>query len=632
MAKGRRASDRRREKNNPSRDIAQALSETLNDGTSPQLDLDDETAAAVDDLRLSSQMQQQGRPRANTHERSAEAEFARALNDGGAAGESTQVLPPPDKAARDGGRLTLISGDNTGARLDVTRSPFIVGRQKDLDLTLDDDADVSRVHFRLVFQNSKRTWTIEDLDSTSGTLLNGLPLDEETRIRHGDVITFGQTELRFTRIEDLPAIEDPLVVPVILGRNPIAPAGDDEDDAEGGKSIVAPVTGTAPKPPPEEKKGKRNLVLLLLFLLFGLGVVGGGVALVVHFWPTGPSAEDMAKVDKLLDEGEKALKALKLKVAREKIEAALAIAPEHERGNSLMRLLVSEEAAQKALQQAQADYDKKKLDDALKALTKIPDSSGFAPARDRLRAKIAKERIKLELDAIEALIDNGQYDEAEKRLTAFLQRHPKNERALALLERLRRLRKVKARPPESVLRAQSAFAVGNVEQAHVLAKVDSDRGVRAAVRYVSELSTFERHYKDGLAALRKKKGSKALTHLEEAYKRVPYLSGHRKNAVYKLKVGTKLGDALYLVALLEQAAGKSCQAAAKIHRAARVAPKNRKVKTQMLKLTAKAKNALERARSMQGARAKRAKAVAAEGKCLVPSSSKLHKSLARLAK
>ncbi|MCP4499564.1 MAG: FHA domain-containing protein [Deltaproteobacteria bacterium] len=632
MSKGRRASERRKNQQ-PGKDISEALSETLTGRNTLDLgDLDDVTIGTVGHRDIASQMEQEGRPRANPNEHSATRAFAKAVAEGTGGPESTKVLPPPDKPARDGGRLTLISGGNAGARLDLVRSPFIVGRQKGLDLTLDDDKKVSRVHFRLVFENRRRTWFVEDLDSSSGMLLNGLFLDDKTILCHGDILTFGETELRFSTIEDLPVVEDATIIPIPIGKFPPVEEARPERSMAMALAPFKEFTKAALRAPSDGEGNKKRLALIALLLLFFLFVGVAGIVTAIYILPRGPDAATLQKVEALLDEGEKALKALQLKSARGKIEKALSLVPDHKRGLSLEKLLLSEEQSKAALNDARASFKNGELDEAESFLSRIPDSSGFQKRRDALLKKIQAERIKLELDAIETLIEDGAYDEAENKLENFLKRHPENKRALALLERIQRRRNQKSLPPEGVLRAQAAFAVGNVEQAQVMARVDADRGQSAAQKYLAKLATFQREKKAAEKAMEKKRGTQALPSFEAAYRLVPYLSGRRKNAVYKRKVGNHLADALFLAAMANQGAGKKCNAATQLHRAAKIAPKNRKVKQQVLRLKTTAQNALRRATSFEESRPDRAKSMAKEAMCLVPSSSKLHKKLKRLSR
>ncbi|WP_273844932.1 FhaA domain-containing protein [Rubrobacter calidifluminis] len=75
------------------------------------------------------------------------------------------------------------------------QGPWTVGRSAGNDIVLS-DPNVSRHHARI--SRLEDGFVIEDLGSTNGTLLDGVPIDRE-RIDNGDELTFGQSTARFVR-------------------------------------------------------------------------------------------------------------------------------------------------------------------------------------------------------------------------------------------------------------------------------------------------------------------------------------------------------------------------------------------------------------------------------------------------
>ncbi len=69
---------------------------------------------------------------------------------------------------------------------------LVVGRHQDCDVVLD-DSTVSRRHVRLVFHDD--TWALEDLDSTNGTIVNGVSV-ARCALRPGDHLLLGEAQLR----------------------------------------------------------------------------------------------------------------------------------------------------------------------------------------------------------------------------------------------------------------------------------------------------------------------------------------------------------------------------------------------------------------------------------------------------
>ncbi|MGH2854038.1 MAG: FhaA domain-containing protein [Solirubrobacteraceae bacterium] len=88
-------------------------------------------------------------------------------------------------------RAMLLLG---GRRLLLAPGGAVLGRSRDCDIVLD-DAGVSRRHAHI--RPTAEGWTIEDLHSTNGVLLDGLPLQGAHPLRTGDRIELGSTEIVF---------------------------------------------------------------------------------------------------------------------------------------------------------------------------------------------------------------------------------------------------------------------------------------------------------------------------------------------------------------------------------------------------------------------------------------------------
>jgi hypothetical protein len=70
----------------------------------------------------------------------------------------------------------------------------VIGRSRDCEIALD-DAGVSRRHAQLRPQGAG--WTIEDLGSTNGVLVNGVPIRGAQPLSAGDRVELGSTEIVF---------------------------------------------------------------------------------------------------------------------------------------------------------------------------------------------------------------------------------------------------------------------------------------------------------------------------------------------------------------------------------------------------------------------------------------------------
>lgn len=93
-------------------------------------------------------------------------------------------------------RLTRI-GHSPGAHYDLTvRDRAVLGRRSDCDLSLPDDDHLSGTHCALLRVDDRLL--IEDLGSTHGTLVNGIPIHGRRALDAGDRILLGRTDLRIS--------------------------------------------------------------------------------------------------------------------------------------------------------------------------------------------------------------------------------------------------------------------------------------------------------------------------------------------------------------------------------------------------------------------------------------------------
>lgn len=93
-------------------------------------------------------------------------------------------------------KLVVISTElgSIGVGAEFQLSPVTsIGRAPVNSVTLDDEFTSNR--HALITWNAGQ-WLLQDLESKNGTLLNDLPLERETVIVTGDIITIGRTDLR----------------------------------------------------------------------------------------------------------------------------------------------------------------------------------------------------------------------------------------------------------------------------------------------------------------------------------------------------------------------------------------------------------------------------------------------------
>ncbi len=99
------------------------------------------------------------------------------------------------RSQRDRAYLIVLAGTDVGKMFKLGEGETVIGRSHRADIRLDDDS-ISRMHVKLNLDGT--AVTIEDLNSSNGTLVNGERIHKE-QLRDGDKIRVGETTiLKFT--------------------------------------------------------------------------------------------------------------------------------------------------------------------------------------------------------------------------------------------------------------------------------------------------------------------------------------------------------------------------------------------------------------------------------------------------
>lgn len=613
MSKGRRAADRRRERE-------QAL---LGDGN-------------VDTREPTTVSRGQFDPRAETVLNAGQVPPSRPpIGEGdlaedtarlGSRAEVTVIREAPSKPPLHGGRLTALAGEDLGLDLIVEVTPCLVGRKGDVKLT---DPSVSREHLELRFEREEGGWVIEDLGSTTGTLLNGEPLERPMELKHGDVIALGRTELRFSWAERTPQ-DKPEPEPAPEPPKERTRTGFRLRPERGGDALTQ--TKTLPKRPEDEERERRQRIQRLsLVAACGLVLVlGVGAALYFAFLHGRTDlAQVEAQVAALLEGAKRHFDDGDLEGARARLDAVLALVPKHGEAESLVRMLESEAEAADALSDARALFESGKVEEALAKLRFIPDASRLAEPREKLRAEVDEKLQKVSVRRVEARIDAGDLDGAEELLREHLSRWPEDVFANAMRARIARLRD--APPPEDplVAKARDAFHRGDAMEARILLEpaVESSPPAR---RYLEDLERYERLVAEGRALLARKERQAAVA-LDEAYGLLSRL-GRKGRSPHAQRLGPLLADALYLEAIAARGRGETCKWAENIRRAVGLKGKDTKLQAQLRSVTQEAEAALTRAEARAPHDAAGARSIAKEALCLASPGSATHRSLSRLGR
>lgn len=93
-------------------------------------------------------------------------------------------------------QLVVTEGSLRGTTLSLGQAPILVGRSPECTLVLTDDFASGR-HARLF--PSPQGWVVEDLGSTNGTQLNGVPLSSPSLVGAGAQLRIGRTAIELRR-------------------------------------------------------------------------------------------------------------------------------------------------------------------------------------------------------------------------------------------------------------------------------------------------------------------------------------------------------------------------------------------------------------------------------------------------
>ena len=98
---------------------------------------------------------------------------------------------------RNPARLVIKNGGFEGTTFELTAAETLIGRNPTTDITLLDEG-ISREHAIILYDADGDSYSLEDLQSTNGTLVNGKRVRSVT-LEDGDELQVGRTLFRFSR-------------------------------------------------------------------------------------------------------------------------------------------------------------------------------------------------------------------------------------------------------------------------------------------------------------------------------------------------------------------------------------------------------------------------------------------------
>lgn len=292
------------------------------------------------------------------------------------------AVKAPAPAAAEGAKLVCLAGPQAGSEYVLDGDEMVIGRAGDNAISIP-DTSVSRKH--VLLRNTGSGWAASDMGSGNGTLINSSAIAEETPLSDGDVITLGDTELKFVTDEAAAASPSDTGDSAPLARR-------NRDIPVRGRAPVRSSRGRMPVVDPDAKAKRKKLLIRA-----GAGVVL--VALVVVGWQLKAAQNEQKKKDlerqtgkvmeqcrSLAQEGKNLVREGKWVEAKAKFEEVLQINPDF--GNGTIQQYIDrankEIPAQQALDAADDAIKQSKLGVAVKEIAKVPLDTQQYERRDEL--------------------------------------------------------------------------------------------------------------------------------------------------------------------------------------------------------------------------------------------------------
>jgi two-component system, cell cycle response regulator len=98
--------------------------------------------------------------------------------------------------------VVVYAGAQLGRVFPLIPGTNVVGRSPSADIVLMDE-EVSRTHARIILNSATDDIFLDDMGSTNGTLLNGVPIQSQVRMLPGDRLTLGNHVLKLVAMDAL---------------------------------------------------------------------------------------------------------------------------------------------------------------------------------------------------------------------------------------------------------------------------------------------------------------------------------------------------------------------------------------------------------------------------------------------
>jgi tetratricopeptide (TPR) repeat protein len=339
-----------------------------------------------------------------------------------------------------------------GEEFNLEDDEYVVGRATDNPICIQ-DSSVSRKHI-ILRRADGGGWTVTDLGSGNGTIINGEQIADETVLANGDVITLGDTEVTFAD-----AANATMMVDISAGPSRAAPSRVRSSGPTG-----VPVRPDRARPErvrsgraaqkqvdPAAQRKKRVMVafigMLLVAAASGLVVIqmqkkAQQDALILQ---QQQQAEHRKKLATMFQEAKNHIREGKWTEAKTRLLELQVVAADYPGLQDYLQQVEKELPNQEHLQAAQAALAAKKLAEAKAALDKISADTTMFELVNNLKRQL-KDTIDERAKEARAALDNKQLDEAKAITDDVLAIYPEQRDAKIINEEAVRLIKIRDTP------------------------------------------------------------------------------------------------------------------------------------------------------------------------------------------
>ncbi|KFE66408.1 FHA domain-containing protein [Hyalangium minutum] len=460
-----------------------------------------------------------------------------------------------------GPKLVVTAGPKEGEEFQLEDDEYVIGRSTDNPICIQ-DTSVSRKHISL--RRVGNGWTVSDLGSGNGTLVNGEQITDETVLANGDIITMGDTEVTYTDVSNATMMVDITASAASARSRAPSPGGGGAPVRPGRPERVRPGRAAKKEVDPATLKKRKMMMIgggvMAVVLIAGLVVIQSGKEkerqrLIAE---QQLNAEQRKALAIMFQDAKNHIREGRYTEAKSKLLELQALAADYPGLSDYLQQVDKEIPNQEHLKAAQAALAEKKLALAKSEVDKITAETTMFEQVNALKRGL-QDAADAQSKVARTLLDNKQLDQAKAISDDVLAIYPESRDGKLINEeavRLIRIRDTPVAPPPPPPtappweQASARFVDGDLSGAVALANACVSKP--KCKEMLKDMTEFGNLYKkmEDLDA----KGLARLLALDKE------ISGSRGPSKMARNAGTRAANIFYKSASAARAAGQWARA------------------------------------------------------------------------